>query len=174
MGLGATSDVLPLIELVAKSLDLSQENISELRLVFAIMASQQNKGGYAGKRDQLNNQQRSPYGLQGFLEIGETEAVGLRSDLFHEAVGEGNLFVLAQLILPVLNVEGALLLIRIAKEARWMSAAAEVLSTEELNLKTYYLRSNRLGRLFRAGSNLSKWFVEPMMSKPSFPSRPSS
>lgn len=40
--------------------------------------------------------------------------------------------------------------------------------------QTHYLRSNRLGLVERPGSNLSKWFVVPMTSSPSFPSRPSS
>ena len=42
--------------------------------------------------------------VQSFLQVGETEAVSLRSDFFYEAVWERDLLVPLQLVLPILDV----------------------------------------------------------------------
>ena len=55
--------------------------------------------------------------VQCFLQVGETEAVSLRSDFFDEAVWERDLLVPLQLVLPVLDVQGALLFIGIGEFA---------------------------------------------------------
>ena len=55
--------------------------------------------------------------VQCFLQVGETEAVSLRSDFFDEAVWERDLLVPLQLVLPVLDVQGTLLFIGIGEFA---------------------------------------------------------
>ena len=55
--------------------------------------------------------------VQCFLQVSETKAVSLRSDFFDEAVWERDLLVPLQLVLPVLDVQGALLFIGIGEFA---------------------------------------------------------
>ena len=55
--------------------------------------------------------------VQSFLQVSETEAVSLRSDFFDEAVWERDLLIPLQLVLPILDVQGALLFIGIGEFA---------------------------------------------------------
>ena len=55
---------------------------------------------------------------QGFLEVGETKATSLLGDLFHQAVREGDVLVVLELVLPVLDVKCTLLLVRVVEQAR--------------------------------------------------------